>query len=104
MAIREVDGVTLALMPGIMPLVFRAGPDSATRVRRAVRARLDGKTAIVDAWLKVAYGTPIPELVNNVRQNVRRRLAELAEVRDVRVNVHITDVMLPSDDHAEEDA
>jgi uncharacterized alkaline shock family protein YloU len=95
MAAQEVEDVALASMPGLVPLVFGAFPDSGTRVRRAVKASLSGKRADVHIWLKVAYGRPIPEVVTELRQNIRRRLGELAEVRDVRISIHVTDMLLP---------
>jgi uncharacterized alkaline shock family protein YloU len=97
MAARDVDGVALGAMPGVLALLLGASPDAVTRVRRAARARLDGTRAIVDLWLKVDYGPPIAKTVGAVRQAVRKRMHDLAQVEDVHVNVHVTDLVLPSD-------
>jgi uncharacterized alkaline shock family protein YloU len=98
MAARDVEGVALATMPGMLPFVLAASPDSGTRARRAARASLDGKRATVELWLKLNYGPPIATTVAQIRQNVRLRLREMADVQEVRVNVHVTDLVLPSED------
>jgi uncharacterized alkaline shock family protein YloU len=98
MAARDVEGVALSAMPGMLPFVLAAAPDSRIRSRRAARASLDGKRATVDLWLKLNYGPPITTTVAQVRQNVRRRLGEMADVQDMRVNVHVTDLVLPLED------
>jgi uncharacterized alkaline shock family protein YloU len=103
MAATEVAGVSLSTMPGFGSLLLGASPDRNTRVRRAVRAGLDGKRATVDLWLKVQYGEPIPRIVADVRRSVRDRLDEMAAVRDVRVNVHVTDMLLPPEEPAAAD-
>ena len=96
MAAREVDGVSLGAMPGLVSLVL--GATSAPGVKRSVKATMNGEGACVDIWLKVAYGPAISDVASQVRQAIRERLREMAKVEDVRINVHVTDMVLPGED------
>ena len=78
-AAREVDGVA-----GLM-----AGPGGKKLGSRGVRISIADERAVVDVYLMVRYGQPIPEVAEKVQNAVYSAVGAMAGLDVQEVNVHV---------------
>jgi uncharacterized alkaline shock family protein YloU len=96
MTVREMEGVSLSSMGGLMSYLVGAAPGAAADIRRAVKAGVsDNSMATVDLWMKVDYGNDIPEVVSELRRRITDRIRHTTGLETKRINVEVTDIVLP---------
>ena len=87
-ACREIDGVSSLGTRSIRRSISeRLG--SAEQRARGVAVEAGRREAILDIDLQVIYGYSIPEIVVQVRQNVARRVLELAGLVTKEININV---------------
>ncbi len=98
MTVREMEGVNLGAMGGVMASIVGAGPGMAQEIRRGVKAAItDNGKANVDVWITVDYGLDIPEVVTEVRSRISERVLRMTGLETKRVNIEVTDISLPNE-------
>jgi uncharacterized alkaline shock family protein YloU len=55
--------------------------------------RVDGTVALVEMTLSVRWPSPVPAVTREVRDRVRRRVAELTGLTVAEVNIQVTDLV-----------
>lgn len=105
--VQKIAGLAAREVPG----VFELG-GGASRAFGAVKGRIPGasasagqgvsvevgqKQAAVDLQMVVEYGSSIPELTRNVRNNVIDTVEQMTGLEVVEVNINVNDVHIPGD-------
>jgi uncharacterized alkaline shock family protein YloU len=65
---------------------------------RGVTVTSGSREAIVDLSLVVRYGNPIPEIINNVRVEVKREVQEVCGLDAKVVNIIVSDIKFDGPD------
>ena len=87
-AAREVEGVTSLGTSSVRRLLAeRLG--GAERRARGVGVVSGRREAIVDIELNVYYGYSIPDIVNQVRENVSARISDLCGLTTKEINITV---------------
>jgi uncharacterized alkaline shock family protein YloU len=87
-ACREIEGVSSLGTSSIRRSISeRLG--SAEQRARGVAVEAGRREAILDVDLRVIYGYSIPEIVVQVRQNVARRVLEMAGLVTKEININV---------------
>lgn len=73
-------------------------PGASASSGQGVSVEVGEKQAAVDLQLVVEYGVAISELSRAVRRNVITAVEQMTGLEVVEVNIHVSDVHLPSDD------
>lgn len=69
---------------------------------QGVSVEVGEKEAAVDLTLIVDYGESIPQVAEEVRQQVIRRVEGITGLKVVEVNISVNDLYFPGDDEPEE--
>lgn len=98
-AATRVPGVAVALGRSSDPRLARAAA-RATQEHEAPGSAVGvaGSSGVLEVALVVAYGQDARALADDVRQAVRRDVAALAGVAELRVDVVVDDVLVPERD------
>lgn len=94
----EVDGIagmSGGLAGGIAELLGKKN------VAKGVKVEVGQKEAAVDVSVIIQYGYKIPEVANNVQENIKRSIEMMTGLVVVEVNVHVHDVHLKAEEKAE---
>jgi uncharacterized alkaline shock family protein YloU len=98
MTIREMEGVSLGAMRGLLISLMGVGPGTAAAIRRAVKAGVTvDAEAVVDVAVVIEYGLDIPGTVADIRRNIRSNIRKVTGLETRRINVEVTDISLPSE-------
>lgn len=73
-------------------------PGASASTGQGVSVEVGEKQAAVDLQILVEYGVAISELSRAVRRNVITAVEQMTGLEVVEVNIHVSDVHLPSDD------
>jgi uncharacterized alkaline shock family protein YloU len=102
MTVREMDGVSLGAMRDFSARFRGAGLGAGAEIRRAVRAGVTvDAEAVVDVAIVVEYGLSIPQVVADVRRQIHDRVLKVTGVPVRRINVEVSDVLLPEHEEPE---
>jgi len=96
----EVDGIagmSGGLAGGIAELLGKKN------VAKGVKVEVGQKEAAVDVSVIIQYGYKIPEVANNVQENIKRSIEVMTGLAVVEVNVHVHDVHLKQDEKVDND-
>src|SRR5690606_33486836 len=96
----EVDGIAGmrgGLAGGIAELLGKKN------VAKGVKVEVGQKEAVVDVSVIIQYGYKIPEVANNVQENIKRSIEVMTGLSVVEVNVHVHDVHLKPDEKVDND-
>jgi uncharacterized alkaline shock family protein YloU len=97
-AAREIRGVH-ALGGGVSRALGAAGQRVGIgRQGQGVSVEVGSREAAVDLSMVVEYGEAIPRIVEQVRENVIRRIEGLVGLTVTEVNVEVNDLHLPGED------
>jgi len=98
MTVRELEGVSLGAMRGLVTRLAGTGVGAGPEIRRAVRAgvTIDAE-AVVDIAIIVEYGRNIPETVSEVREQIYKNVLRVTGLETRRINVEVSDISLPDD-------
>ncbi|URN94258.1 MAG: Asp23/Gls24 family envelope stress response protein [Candidatus Pristimantibacillus lignocellulolyticus] len=94
----EVDGIagmSGGLAGGIAELLGKKN------VAKGVKVEVGQREAAVDVSVIIQYGHKIPEVANNVQENIKRSIEMMTGLSVVEVNVHVHDVHLKPDGKVE---
>ena len=109
-AAQEVEGIRMGgggshAVGGFLDSVAEAVPGlhggSASQTR-GVSVEVGQEETAVDLTATVAYGDSIPQLAEAVRKNVVSRVESLVGLRVTEVNVTVSDVFFPEQEHQRE--
>lgn len=101
MATREVAGVHdlgAVAARALGAVTERVGVGVADERTRGVSVEVGEREAAVDLTIVVAYGESIPEVSQEVRENVIRRIEGITGLSVTEVNVAINDLYFPGDE------
>lgn len=101
MATREVAGVHdlgAATARALGAVTERVGVGVADERTRGVSVEVGEREAAVDLTIVVAYGESIPEVSQEVRENVIRRIEGITGLSVAEVNIAINDLYFPGDE------
>ena len=59
---------------------------------RAVSVEKNGKTAVVDVYIKIEEGYKVREVADNVQKSVKEQVQNMTGVVITKVNVHISEI------------
>ena len=90
-AAQEVDGVaSLGTSSVRRAIAERLG--TVERRARGVEVVSGQREAILDIDINVSYGRSIPDLVNEVRENVARRVLEMCGLAAKEININVVGI------------
>lgn len=91
-AILSVEGVSeLATSPDVTTII-----DADKKKGLKVTDSKDG--LVIDVWVKVNYGTKIPDTAWNIQTKVKKRVSEITEQEISKVNIHVVGVTFNDDE------
>lgn len=93
--VEGIAGMSGGLAGGIAELLGKKN------VSKGVKVEVGQKEAAVDVSVVIQYGYKIPEVANNVQENIKRSIEVMTGLTVVEVNVHVHDVHLKSEEKAE---
>ncbi|AHD07029.1 Asp23/Gls24 family envelope stress response protein [Paenibacillus larvae] len=70
---------------------------------KGVKVEVGQKEAAVDVSIVIEYGQRIPEVSNNIQQNIKNAIESMTGLSVVEVNVHIHDVHFKTDNATDDD-
>lgn len=109
--VTKVAGLSAAEVPGVHELgggAARAVGAVTQKVgltdsrSQGVSVEVGEREAAVDLTLVVEYGESIPQVAEEVRQQVIKRVEGITGLKVVEVNVSVNDLYFPGDDEPEE--
>ncbi len=96
--VHEMGGVTERAIGGAISRITGArGPETS-----GVDVQVGQEEAIVNLSMIVDYGQPIPDVVDQVRQNVMNQIQTLTGLRVKEVNITVSDLYFPQAQQAQE--
>jgi uncharacterized alkaline shock family protein YloU len=110
--VTKVAGLAAGEVPGVYELGGGAARALGTVTQKVglgdsrtqgVSVEVGEKEAAVDLTLVVEYGESIPQVAENVRQQIIKRVEGITGLSVVEVNINVDDLHFPGDDE-EEDA
>lgn len=102
-AAREVGGV-YALGGGVSRALGAAGQRVGIGQHgQGVSVEVGSREAAVDLSMVVEYGEAIPRLVEQVRENIIRRIEGLIGLNVTEVNIAVNDLHVPGEDDDDDD-
>lgn len=105
LATREVSGVH-SLGGGAARVMgsLRDTFGGSGNVQQGVSVEVGERQAAVDLSIVAEYGVAIHELAEAIRRNIIRSIERMTGLEVTEVNITVTDVHLPQDDHANREA
>lgn len=100
-ALAAIAGITVQHMPEIAglenglvnELTSMFGKDSNTD---GISVNSDGDQVVVDVYIRVHYGTRIPDVALRLQEKVRTALETFAEVTVTAINVYVQAIEMPA--------
>lgn len=93
--VEGIAGMSGGLAGGISELLGKKN------VAKGVKVEVGQKEAAVDVSVIVQYGHKIPEVANEVQENIKRNIEIMTGLTVVEVNVHVHDVHFKAEEKAE---
>lgn len=91
-AVTQVEGAAAAPRRVLGITVGDARPDDEA----AVKARVDGRTATVEATISVEWPTPVSTVAERLRQRVRRDVLRLTDVEVAYIDIDVVSFPAPA--------
>ena len=92
LAANEIEGVSdLSPKNGLRGLLNLFGTD------KRVRVEVGTKEVAVDLDIAVEYGSRIPDVVKDIRENITRRINDMTGLELVELNIRVNDLSFPDD-------
>ncbi|MFF3399484.1 Asp23/Gls24 family envelope stress response protein [Streptomyces sp. NPDC002659] len=105
--VQKIAGVAAREVPGVFDLGGGASrafgavkgriPGASASAGQGVSVEVGQKQTAVDLQMVVEYGSSIPELTKNVRNNVIDTVEQMTGLEVVEVNINVNDVHIPGD-------
>ena len=95
-AVREVDGVS-GMMTGIGGSVtdLMTNKKNAQKGAKGVKIDMTGVDIVLDLYLAVEFGHPIPEVAENAQRAVASAIEAMTGCSVGAVNIHVGGITLP---------
>lgn len=94
-AVREVEGVSgMMTNHGGSVTDLMNNKKNAQKGAKGVKIDMDGEGLVLDLYLTVNYGTPIPEVAENAQKAVVSAIEAMAGCTVEAVNIHVGGVTL----------
>lgn len=109
--VTKVAGISAAEVPGVHELGAGAARAVGTVTQRVgltdshtqgVSVEVGEKEAAIDLTIVIDYGESIPQVSDEVRQQVIKRVEGITGLQVVEVNISVNDLYFPGDDEPEE--
>lgn len=91
MEIPGVLGMSSNIVGGIAEMIGRKN------LSKGVRVEVGNSEAAIDLYVYLEYGVRIPEVAENLQENVKKAVETMTGLRCVEVNVHVMGVRHPKD-------
>lgn len=91
-AVTQVEGASAAPRRVLGITVGDARPDDEA----AVKARIDGRMATVEATISVEWPTPVPAVAERLRQRVRDDVLRLTDVQVAHIDIDVVSFPAPA--------
>ncbi|MFF3454005.1 Asp23/Gls24 family envelope stress response protein [Streptomyces sp. NPDC002730] len=111
--VQKIAGLATREVPGVYELGGGASrafgavkgriPGASASAGQGVSVEVGQKQAAVDLQMVVEYGSSIPELTKDVRNNVIDTVEQMTGLEVVEVNINVNDVHIPADDNDGDD-
>ncbi len=89
LAASEVDGVNSMRGNFASGMVEKFGIKNHGK---GVRVELDGEQIVLDVFVTIKYGESIPEVAENIQDNIRQTIMTMTGLEVKEVNVHIVGI------------
>ncbi len=105
--VAKVAGIAAREVPGVYELgggVARAVGSVTGRVglgdqrSQGVNVEVGEREAVVDLTAIVEYGESIPQIANQLRENISKRIEGITGLKVTEVNIAVNDLHFPGDD------
>ncbi|MFD7229202.1 Asp23/Gls24 family envelope stress response protein [Streptomyces sp. NPDC059881] len=106
--VQKISGIAAREVPGVYELGGGAArafgavkgriPGASASAGQGVSVEVGQKQAAVDLQMLVEYGVSIPDLAQDVRNNVIDAVEQMTGLEVVEVNINVNDVHIPSED------
>ncbi|WP_351224474.1 Asp23/Gls24 family envelope stress response protein [Streptomyces sp. NPDC002133] len=106
--VQKISGIAAREVPGVYELGGGAArafgavkgriPGASASAGQGVSVEVGQKQAAVDLEMLVEYGVSIPELAQDVRNNVIDSVEQMTGLEVVEVNINVNDVHIAADD------
>ncbi|MFE7775186.1 Asp23/Gls24 family envelope stress response protein [Streptomyces sp. NPDC057445] len=106
--VQKIAGLAAREVPGVYELGGGAArafgavkgriPGASASAGQGVSVEVGQKQAAVDLQMLVEYGVTIPDLAEDVRNNVIDSVEQMTGLEVVEVNINVNDVHIPTDD------
>ena len=93
-AASEISGV-YEFNSGVTSTIFPIGKKSAGK---SVKVNVDGNDAVIDISILVAYGVRIPDVVNQVQENVKKTVEVMTGLKVSSVNINVNNIVIPKEE------
>lgn len=96
--IKGIVGMSASLVGGITQIL-----SGKKNLSKGVKVNVGENSATIDLYVVVEYGVRIPEVCEQVQENVRKAVESMTGLTVSSINIHVQNVMIPRlDENAEE--
>ena len=94
LAVTEVEGVanTVGGSNGLADIFSRRGQGNSRNLTRGIKVEIEENVVSVDVTIIVEYGSPVPEVAQNIQENVKKAIETMTGMDVKAVDVHVTGV------------
>lgn len=94
LAVTEVEGVanTVGGPNGLAEIFSRRGQGNSRNLTRGIKVEIEENLVSVDVTIIVEYGSPVPEVAQNIQENVKKAIETMTGMEVKAVDVHVTGV------------
>lgn len=103
LAVTEVEGVadTVSGTSGSFADIFvRRGQSNSRNLTRGIKVDVADNEVSVDVTIIVEYGSPVPEVANDIQENVKKAIETMTGMVVKNVDVHVTGVSFERENRA----
>lgn len=103
LAVTEVEGVanTVNGTSGSLVDIFaRKGQSNSRNLTRGIKVEVVDGVVSVDVTIIVEYGSPVPEVANDIQENVKKAIETMTGMTVKNVDVHVTGVSFERENRA----
>lgn len=91
--IKGIIGMSASLVGGITQIL-----SGKKNLSKGVKVNVGENSASIDLFVVVEYGVKIPEVANEVQENVKKSVESMTGLTVSAVNVHVQNVYIPKNE------
>ena len=94
LAVTEVEGVANMVngSNGLADIFTRRNQNNSRNITRGIKVEIEENRVAVDVTIIVEYGSPVPEVAQNIQENVKKAIETMTGMEVKNVDVHVTGV------------